>query len=113
MDNWVYIHGERLDRGYVEMMLASLLSREFARIRWSRRDALVAIDGSRATPYSGQQYDPSMYKIKQGFWDHDHCLVCGWVLTDTQGEAHAWGYYNGNDWLCEECYNSFLAGQNP
>lgn len=104
----VTIRGEAWDVDYVQAMLHGMKSGDFQRKRWSPRDALVGIDGSRATVYTGQAYDPATMTLRTKCWDHDHCEVCNWKLIDSQGDDHAFGYFNGYNWLCEECYRLFI-----
>ena len=105
----VKIRGEDWDTEYIRRMLDGLFEDPFYRQKWESRDALVLKDGSRATIYTGQDYDPSEMNLIRGFWDHDHCEACNWEMTDSMGEDHLYGYTNGYNWLCEECYRLFVT----
>ena len=104
----VTIRDEEWDTEYVSAMLSGMRDGEFHRATWSSRDALVTKDGVCATVYTGQRYDSNKMELRRSFWDHDHCEVCNWLLTDSQGEEHSVGYFNGYNWLCEECYRLFI-----
>jgi hypothetical protein len=57
-------------------------------------------------------FDPSLasspeFEIVKNGWKRDFCLVCRWELSDTQDAEHSFGYTNGRDWLCLECYEKF------
>lgn len=104
----IKIRDDEWEVDYLRAMLQYVKFENFQKQRWSSRDALVMKDGSRATIYTGQAYDPDKMTIRKNFWDHDHCLACNWLLADSQGEAHAIGYSDGYNWLCEECHRLFI-----
>lgn len=93
---------------YLRCMLRGLKPGAFTKQRWVPRDALVTKDGTRATIYTGQSYDPENMTLRKNVWSHDHCEACNWVLNDDEGEEHAVGYFNGYNWLCTECYRLFI-----
>lgn len=53
-------------------------------------------------------------------WDHEHCEICGWTITDqtwgddpgqwsSGGPGHEIGYHDlDSDWLCERCFRAFI-----
>jgi hypothetical protein len=102
------IHGDDWDEDYIRFMLRDMRDGEFQRARWAPRDALVLKDGSRATIYTGQEYDPEKMILRRNFWDHDHCQVCNWLFIGSEGEDHVLGYTNGYNWLCDECHRLFI-----
>ncbi|MDD4059868.1 MAG: hypothetical protein PHW08_04085 [Kiritimatiellae bacterium] len=104
----ITIREDEWEVDYLLAMLDGITPDEFHKQRWAPRDALVMKDGSRATIYTGQPFDPEKKTIQRAFWDHDHCLACNWVLIDTQGEEHIVGYTDGYNWLCEECYRLLI-----
>jgi hypothetical protein len=60
---------------------ASARKRRYVRLRHAAMDTLVLrqpIDGKRVfcQPYRGQPFDPTLYRVVAGGWDHDHCCVC-------------------------------------
>ena len=105
----IKIRGEDWEVDYLLLMLRGLRVGDFREQRWAPRDALVMKDGSRATVFTGQEYDPERMELRRNFWDHDHCLACNWLLIDTHGEEHAVGYFNGSNWLCVECHRLFIV----
>ena len=94
---------------YILIMLRRMKPGAFLRSKWEPRDVLYAKDGSRSTIYTGQAYDPEIMTLRLKAWDHDHCEACNWELIDSQGDDHAYGYFNGYNWLCDECYRLFIV----
>jgi hypothetical protein len=41
-------------------------------------------------------------------WDHQHCELCFETISD-HGDYQHEGYTDGNEWLCANCYNKYLA----
>jgi hypothetical protein len=107
----VKIHGDDWDLGYVLAMLKNVKRDKLIKAKWEPRDALVRLDGSRATIYTGQDFDPAQYQIKRKFWDHDHCQVCNWTLFASDDPGHVNGYTDGYNWLCTECNQKFVEGK--
>ena len=106
--NPVIIRGEEWDVEYVLCMLSGMWAGAFRRAEWTPGDALVMKDGSCGMVCDGQDFDPEVMAIEPAGWDHDHCQVCNWTLSDALGDDHAQGYFNGYNWLCEECYRLFV-----
>lgn len=106
----IKIHGDEWEIEYVKAMLASVRKQRFEKAEWHPRDALVRNDGSRATIYTGQPFDSAQYQIGKGAWDHDHCEVCNWTFHGSATPANITGYFNGYNWLCTECYERFIEG---
>lgn len=90
-------------------MIGHMKKGEFLRRKWEPRDVLYMKDGSRSTIYTGQPYDPEKMTLREKAWSHDHCEACNWELIDSQGDEHAFGYFNGYNWLCEECYRLLIV----
>ena len=44
----------------------------FHRSRWSP----ISIGHRVLVPYEGQEYDPKVFEIAIGAWDHEHCDLC-------------------------------------
>jgi hypothetical protein len=104
----ITIRGDEWETDYLLSMLQGIKPGTFQKQRWAPGDALVMKDGSRATIFNGQTYDPEKMTLRRSFWDHDHCVTCNWLLINSQGEEHAVGYFNGYNWLCEECHRLFI-----
>lgn len=105
----VLIRGEPWESEYIKEMVVRIQNEHFVKQCWKRRDALILKDGTRATPFDGQEYDPNVFVLVRGFWDHDHCAICNWRLYECEDREHNIGYFNGTDWVCTECYNLFFA----
>jgi len=41
-------------------------------------------------------------------WDHEHCALCWAKIAEAPGQASA--YFSDDDWLCIECYRSYVIG---
>ena len=50
---------------------------------------------------------PSGAGVIPGGWDHEHCALC-WREIALRPNADPWGYCDGRDWLCKECYEKFI-----
>ena len=49
--------------------------------------------------------------VKDG-WDHEHCQICFQNIS-TFEEGEHFGYVNQNDdWLCESCYQKYVASKS-
>jgi hypothetical protein len=54
-------------------------------------------------PYTGGPYDPNMWEVVEGGWDHEHCSVCGARIID--GDWYWANEDRGNEVdLCEACH---------
>jgi ferredoxin len=105
----IKIHGDDWDIPYILDMLEDIKGDEMVAAKWVPRDALVRLDGSRATIYTGQEFNPDQYRIERNFWDHDHCQVCNWTLCASSDPEHFDGYTDGYFWMCAECYQRFVV----
>lgn len=82
---------------------------------WNRRlstprDALVKRAGGALMLYRGEAFDTQEFDLVKGGWKHDHCVVCWKMLYDPEHSDESFGYTNGEHWLCQQCYEAFLAG---
>jgi len=46
--------------------------------------------------------------VVPGGWDHEHCALC-WESISLHKEHQHIGYTDGNDWLCETCYKTYIV----
>lgn len=82
---------------------------------WERRlskprDALVKRAGGALMLHRGEEYDAQEFDLVKDGWKHDHCVVCWKMLYDPERLDESFGYTNGEHWLCQQCYDAFLAG---
>ncbi|HEY1186563.1 MAG TPA: hypothetical protein VGE74_02850 [Gemmata sp.] len=63
---------------------------------------LAARDGGGWGPYRGQPFDPSVWKLVEGGWDHEHCDVCSARIAD--GAAYWANAGPEHVDLCPVCY---------
>lgn len=40
-------------------------------------------------------------------WDHEHCALCWQKISKYPGDQQE-GYFDGEDWLCIDCYNKYI-----
>ena len=106
----VIIHGAEGLRSDFEKAVKACRWRPWRREHWWRRDTLVPRT-CPVRPYSGQGYDPTYFKVEHGTWSHDHCLICGWELCESDDEEQSVGYVDGADWICSECYHQFVESR--
>jgi hypothetical protein len=43
-----------------------------------------------------------------GGWDHEHCFLCWREILPGKDDNDA-GYSDGEKWLCEDCYETYIA----
>lgn len=97
--------------------LASFRRCTFARRVFASYPSLRAkepLDGEDGTwyaskPYDGEPFDPEVYELMEGGWDHEHCDVCWAKVTD--GMAY-WPNVSpdaGQVDLCEACHPRVMA----
>jgi hypothetical protein len=82
---------------------------------WERRlskprDALVKRSGGALMLYRGEDYDAQEFDLVKDGWRHDHCVVCWKMLYNPEHPDESFGYTNGENWLCQQCYEAFRAG---
>ena len=108
-DDTVETHGELWDAAYVAT--ARQYCRKFCweKRLWAPRDALVERATRALFLYFGQPYDPEKFDVLKGGWTEDHCAICWWRLFHSPQPEHGAGYSNGQEWLCAECYERFIA----
>jgi hypothetical protein len=103
----VEIHGEGWDLEYVQAQLPNLRKFSWHKREWKPLDILVEVKSRRIFFDVTTTADPD-FEIVTGGWSREFCLVCHWELNTNGGPEHAAGYTNGREWLCIECYETFL-----
>src|SRR5437870_3317205 len=98
------------DDEYHRKEFAEILDRQFVQRTFSPRAALVAkepVDGHQAwQDYHGGPYDKSKFDLVPGQWDHEHCSVC--YFTITNGYTY-WENGRRIKLLCDACYETFAG----
>jgi hypothetical protein len=61
-------------------------------------------------PYRGQHFDPKLYRLVPGGWDHDHCCVC--AATILPGDEWWTSLLPDDVGLCLACH-ARLFGSEP
>jgi hypothetical protein len=80
----------------------------YRKANWKPRDALLTKDKRKATIYKGQEYDKNEYDLVKDYWDHDHCEICNWKFIKINPNEIIEGYFNGYNWICNECFEKVL-----
>lgn len=106
----VEIHGEQFDRKLIEREAHALRKFVWIEREWAPRDVLVDAE-TQAVFLDLSLRDDPRFGLVPGGWTHDLCAICGWELNTDGGLDHLWGFTNGRDWVCVECYEKFLAPQ--
>jgi hypothetical protein len=83
--------------------------RDFVQRTFSSHPALVAkepVNGHRMwRDYHGESYDASKFDLVEDIWDHEHCAVC--FFTITEGYTY-WENRNRIKLLCDACHEAML-----
>ena len=97
------------DGDYYRKQLAEITDRAFVQRTFTAHAALVAkkpVNGNRMwTDYHGQAYDESECDLVEGMWDHDHCQICWFRITD--GFTY-WENSKRINLLCDVCHEAFM-----
>ncbi len=87
---------------------AEIRNRTFVQRIFSTRPALVArapVNGHRAwKDYHGEPFDTNEFELVEGLWDHEHCSVCWFTITD--GYSY-WENEGRIQVLCDACHDAF------
>jgi hypothetical protein len=96
--------------GYVRK--AQSLARIFhwEKRRCEPRDALVERESGRMALDVGQSYDPAQFDRVKGGWTQYHCVIC-WKDLYWPDSEHVMGFTNGQDWICDTCFENFVRAQ--
>jgi hypothetical protein len=82
----------------------------FARETFSPSPMLVATEPNDSGVvawfrFTGQDYDPSRWRLVPGGWDHEHCFLCWKHIRD--GDTYWSNTGRSEIDLCEECYAQY------
>jgi hypothetical protein len=96
------------DDEYYRKEFAAIKDRRFQQRTFSARPALVAkesVNGHRMwKDYHGEPYDSNLFDLVEGMWDHDHCGICWFRITDGFTYRESDGRIK---LLCDACYEAF------
>lgn len=55
--------------------------------------------------YAGEDFDPALFRLEPGVWDHEHCEVCNYSINP------GFRYWEDPDGrcLCDACYEHYVA----
>jgi hypothetical protein len=93
---------------YYKRTWGDTIDKEFTRTVFVPYPALVCkqlVNGHRSwKPYYGGQYDQEEYDLVKDMWDHEHCSICNFKIT----EGYTYWFNEGRICLlCDECYEYF------
>jgi len=108
----VEIHGKKVivDAIQITALLLKQLPFYWERRQWRPRDVVYEKNGKRFSFDIGLARDADRFLLVKGGWKRDLCSICTWELFDTDDISHGVGYTNGLAWVCQECYERFVAG---
>lgn len=78
----VIIHGHEWKLDDIRQDIEYCREQQWQWRKWKKRQALKDKSGSRSELYYGQKFDPKYYDLVADGWDHDHCLICWWVIAE-------------------------------
>ena len=108
----------RLPTGDIEIdhireMYYDLKGTAFQYMKWKPRPALVEKNGKTTWLYTGQKFDPNYIEYVEYGWRHAYCQICSVTIGDNKNQYTVTdGYFNGYDWVCKSCYETFIGGDN-
>jgi len=108
----VEVHDRKHNTDFLCAIVSQLKSKAFywERKLWQARDVVYERNGKRFSFDLSLAQDMERFLLVKAGWKKDNCAVCGWELFETDDLAHSWGFTNGAQWVCEECYRRFIAG---
>ncbi len=108
----VFIHGAAWDSQYVQNMSNDLRRYCWEKRDWKPRSLLVEKQTGKIMFYQGESYDSERFQLGKDAWTKDLCAICRWELAETADPEHNTGYTNGQEWVCVECHDKFMATAN-
>jgi hypothetical protein len=108
----VEIHGKKVivDAIQITALLLKQLPFYWERRQWPRGMSFMKRTGSGSLSTSAWRKTQKDFCWSKGGWKRDLCSICTWELFDTDDISHGVGYTNGLAWVCQECYERFVAG---
>jgi hypothetical protein len=77
-----------------------------------RREAFAPSDAVRDSDGALRKFEEGPVEdneeIVVGGWEHEHCRLCWQTISAYQGQDN-FGYTDGTDWMCEPCYQRYIA----
>ncbi len=85
-------------------------SRQWKKEKFMPRDAieLPQTDAIRALRPRREGEDVIDGVLIARGWDHEHCFLCWRKIIQGEDDDDA-GYSDGEEWLCEDCYEAYIA----
>jgi hypothetical protein len=98
---------------HIREMYEDLKGTTFHHMKWKPRPALVDKKGKTTRLYTGQKFDPNYIDLVEDGWTHDHCQICFVSIGKQENQyTQSEGYFDGYDWLCKSCFETFLTVEN-
>jgi hypothetical protein len=106
----VEIHGKKVNADSLRHAVARLREHHFLweRKLWQPRDVVYERDGKRFSFDVTLAQDAERFALVKAGWNKDHCAICHWELFASGDVTHSFGFTNGRDWICDECYGKFI-----
>jgi hypothetical protein len=102
--------GRTIDRNdeYYRRTWEETIDKTFSKTIFLPYPALVRkelVNGHRDwKPYYGGNYDKEKYELVKDMWDHEHCSICNFKITEGTTYWHNEGRIR---LLCDECYDYY------
>ena len=80
---------------------------------WEPSDMIISRDKERGL-ILGRKATPSdvagQAEIIVNGWDHEHCKICGWKISNNDDPLIGVGFRCKDNWLCVKCHHSLFGG---
>ena len=96
-------------REFLAQSLAELDGLTWEKRRFICYPALVSVDGEIVMRYDGRTYNPSVFRLVQNGWRHEHCRVCLATITESEDPNLGIAFTNDGRWVCTRCYVSLVV----
>ena len=109
--NNMYRSGDpTIDRSddYYQQTWVETIDKSFSQTVFIPYPALLCkepVNGYRSwKPYNGSEYNKYKYELVKDMWDHEHCSICNFKIT----EGNTYWFNEGRvRLLCDECYEYY------
>jgi len=61
-------------------------------------------DGTVEIPFEGQEFDKAKWRVVPGGWDHEHCKVCRFSISN----GHTYWANEDGVLLCDACHEHYV-----
>ena len=98
-----YDKTDEWDNEYYRDLFSEITDLRFRHRTFKRGTALVSKSGTTEA-YLGQPFDPECFSLVPNGWEHEHCQVCMFTISD----GHMYWVSDDGTCLCDTCYEYFV-----